>query len=493
MTELINQWMPAAEQWIAFHREEMIRDIQEAVRIPSVSHPEQAVHGAPFGPECRKMLDHMLAKGAAYGFRTRNLDGWAGTVSFGNEEKSIGIIAHLDVVPVGDGWIYPPFEGTYLPEQDAIIGRGCDDNKGPAIAALFLMRMIRDLGIPIHRGIRLYCGVSEENGMMDMRHLRENGEQFPELSLVPDAGFPVNYGQKGSLNGTIQAKAEGNLLSFRSGNALNIIPDLAECEIAVPFSAVREAMDGLEEELRGRLDVQESPMGVRIRANGVSGHAASPDGSMNAIHLMCVALDQMGILTSSGKHAVQGLGDLSADGYCLSEGASFEDGISGRTTLVYSMAELKEGKLTVGLDCRYSITCDAAILRKKLEQAWKERGYTPEKLSVSSPFYIPKEDPKVIALQKVFSLMTGRDDAPYTMGGGTYSREVPNAISYGFGLPAAGHDLSFLPPGHGRAHGRDEILWMEKIETGMKIYLGALLALDRVLDADDRRAGETGI
>ena len=89
--------------------------------------------------------------------------------------------------------------------------------------------------------------------------------------------------------------------------------------------------------------------------------------------------------------------------------------------------------------------------------------------------------------------MTGRDDAPYTMGGGTYSREVPNAISYGFGLPAAGHDLSFLPPGHGRAHGRDEILWMEKIETGMKIYLGALLALDRVLDADDRRAGETGI
>ena len=169
----------AADAWIAEHKEEMIREIQDLVRIPSVSHPEEAAPGAPFGAECRRALEHLLSRGEAYGFRARNMDGWAGAVSMGDEENAIGIAAHLDVVPAGPGWQYPPYEAVYLPERDAIIGRGANDNKGSAVAALFVMRMIRELGIPMQHGIRLYGGVSEENGMADMLHLRENGKNFP--------------------------------------------------------------------------------------------------------------------------------------------------------------------------------------------------------------------------------------------------------------------------------------------------------------------------
>ena len=481
MKEEIRRWMPAAEQWIAEHREELIREIQGAVRIPSVSRPDLAAPGAPFGPECRRVLDHMLARGKAWGFRTRDLDGRAGAISMGDEERAIGIVAHLDVVPVGDGWVYPPFEGTWLPEQQALIGRGADDNKGPGVACLFVMRMIRELGIPMRSGIRLYCGLSEENGMADMRHIRENGERFPEVSLVPDAGFPVNYGQKGSLKGYIRARAEGNLLSFRAGSALNIIPDLAECEAAVPPGEALEAAGRLGEELRKALETEETPAGVRIRAHGVSGHAAAPENSVNAIHLLCAALTEMGILTGSGRDAVSALAELTADGWCESEGAAFEDEISGKTTLVYSTADLTDGLLTVGADCRYSITYDSAALREKLNQAWAQRGFAEAGISVTQPFHIPKEDARVTALQEVYRELTGREDPPYTMGGGTYSREVPDAISFGFGMPGMKHDLSFLPAGHGGAHGRDEVLWMDKIENGMKLYLGALLALDDLL------------
>ena len=481
MKEEIRRWMPAAEQWIAEHREELIREIQGAVRIPSVSRPDLAAPGAPFGPECRRVLDHMLARGKAWGFRTRDLDGRAGAISMGDEEQAIGIVAHLDVVPVGDGWVYPPFEGTWLPEQQALIGRGADDNKGPGAACLFVMRMIRELGIPMRSGIRLYCGLSEENGMADMRYIRENGERFPGVSLVPDAGFPVNYGQKGSLKGYIRARAEGNLLSFRAGSALNIIPDLAECEAAVPLAEALEAEGRLGEDLRKALETEETPAGVRIRAHGVSGHAAAPENSVNAIHLLCAALTEMGILTGSGRDAVSALAELTADGWCESEGAAFEDGISGKTTLVYSTAELADGLLTVGVDCRYSITYDSAALREKLDRAWGRRGFAEAGISVTQPFHIPKEDARVTALQEVYRELTGREDPPYTMGGGTYSREVPDAISFGFGMPGMKHDLSFLPAGHGGAHGRDEVLWMDKIENGMKLYLGALLALDDLL------------
>ncbi len=478
---LENDWLTRADHWMADHREEMIRELQDLVRIPSVSHPELAGPGEPFGPECRRVLEHMLSRGEAFGFRTKNLDGLAGTISMGDEENAFGIIAHLDVVPVGDGWVYPPFEGIYLPERDLIIGRGGDDNKGPAVASLFLMRMIRDLGISLRHGIRLYCGTSEENGMMDMRRLREAGERFPALSLVPDAGFPVNYGQKGSLKGTIRAGLTGNLLSFRAGSALNVIPDLAECEIAVsPADAVRAAED-LEKELRARLEVTGAENGTRIAAHGISGHAAHPDGSLNAIFLLARALADMDLVTGSGKELIRALRDLSSDNYGISENADFEDEISGKTTLVYSMAELKEGILRVGLDCRFSITHDPEALRGRLSRAWKRAGFVPESLKESSPFYISKEDPRVLSLQRVYQQITGREDPPYTMGGGTYSREVPNAISFGFGMPEARPDLSFLPEGHGGAHGRDEAVPLEKLLTGMKIYLAALLALDETV------------
>ena len=181
--------MARAEEWIAAHREELIREVQMIVRIPSVSRPDLAAAGEPFGPECRQALEHMLSRGEAFGFRTRNLDGYAGTISLGKDDPAIGIIGHLDVVPVGDGWVYPPFEGVYLPEWDVIIGRGADDNKGPTVAALFLMRMLRDLEIPLRHGIRLYCGTNEEIGMMDMAHLRQTGEKFPRFPWcrMPDS------------------------------------------------------------------------------------------------------------------------------------------------------------------------------------------------------------------------------------------------------------------------------------------------------------------
>ena len=67
--------------------------------------------------------------------------------------------------------IIPPFGATYIEEYDAMVGRGVSDNKGPWVACLFAMRMLRDLGWPLRHGIRLMCGMSEETGMQDMQAL----------------------------------------------------------------------------------------------------------------------------------------------------------------------------------------------------------------------------------------------------------------------------------------------------------------------------------
>jgi succinyl-diaminopimelate desuccinylase len=93
------------------------------------------------------------------------------------------------------------------------------------------------------------------------------------------------------------------------------------------------------------------------------------------------------------------------------------------------------------------------------------------------------DDPVVQTLQAVFKAATGRDDEPYTMGGGTYSRVVPNAVSFGPGMPGTFPDLSdLLPQGHGHAHGRDEALPVDKMVNLCRIYVGALAALDDTID-----------
>lgn len=85
--------------WLDAHKEEMIAVLKDWVSIPSVSRAELAAPGAPYGPDCRRMLDRALSTAEAFGFHTEDHAGYCGSVVFGSGEKEIGIAAHLDVVP----------------------------------------------------------------------------------------------------------------------------------------------------------------------------------------------------------------------------------------------------------------------------------------------------------------------------------------------------------------------------------------------------------
>lgn len=472
-----------AEEWIAAHREEYISEVQGIARIPSVSRADLAQPGAPFGPDCRKVLDYALARGRFYGFDTADHDGYAGSITLGDADHAIGVIAHLDVVPVGEGWVYPPFGATYLPEQDVLIGRGVDDNKSAFVAGLFAMRMLREFDIPLRHGIRLICGTSEETGMQDMQALRRMGHRFPSTSLVPDAGFPVNYAQKGMIDGAIAVPCTGNLLMLDAGSVRNVIPDEAVCVVAADIEAVRAALSAIDPADTALLTLSAVEGGTRIAAKGKAGHAAFPAGGDNAIARLARVLTASALLTGTAREAIAALADLTADASGITEGVACTDEPSGALTLVYGVAHLKDGWLTVSVDCRYPVTMDGAALEADLRQAWALRGFTVKEFDLSAPFYIPVDDPRVAALQALYKDVTGRDDPPYAMGGGTYSRAVPGAISFGPGMPGTKRDFSaFLPEGHGGAHGRDEVLPIDKLLTVSKIYVAALAELDSIVE-----------
>ena len=482
MKDAYKELLKKAAEWIENHRDEFLDELRRLIRIPSVSREEDAQPGAPFGPECLRVLNEIMDRGRYYGFESENHDGYAASVYMGDPVNSIGMIAHLDVVPVGEGWVYPPFDTTYLPEHEAVIGRGVCDNKGAAVMGLFAMRMLREMNWQLKHGIRLLCGSSEEIGMQDLQYMVDKGIPFPKLSLVPDAGFPANYAQKGSVDAELDIDCKGNLLRLDAGSVRNVIPDYAECTVAVDYADASKALKQLDEELKQKISMEACDGGVLITARGRSGHAAFPDGGVNAISLLVSALKKMAILEGSCANAINAVAELTQDAYGISEGVAYEDEASGKLTLVYGVVHLKEGVLTLSADSRYSVTLQKDDISRRMQEGWKRLGFQIAHFDATEPFYMPKTDKRVIALQELHKEVTGIDTEPYSMGGGTYSRIAPNAITYGPGLRGVQHDMSFLPEGHGHGHGRDEVMFVKDAFTAFSIYVVALAMLDEIVD-----------
>ena len=90
-----------------------------------------------------------------------------------------------------------PFDPVVV--NDRIYGRGTCDDKGPAIAALYAMKAIKELKIPLKKNVRLILGSDEECGSSDLDYYYSIEEEAP-MTFTPDADFPVINIEKGRLS-----------------------------------------------------------------------------------------------------------------------------------------------------------------------------------------------------------------------------------------------------------------------------------------------------
>ena len=152
--------MTEIHDYISRKQDEIKAVLAELVKIPSVL--GKPSDGAPFGEEPKRVLEKMLRICEESDFKTGCCDGAIGFAQLGDKAE-LGILCHLDVVPAnGKGWKTDPFT---LTEKDGVLyGRGVIDDKGPAVAALFAMKCVKELGFPLKKGVRLIFGTDEENG-----------------------------------------------------------------------------------------------------------------------------------------------------------------------------------------------------------------------------------------------------------------------------------------------------------------------------------------
>ncbi len=150
-------------------------------------------------------------------------------------------------------------------------------------AAIALMLYFRENKIPLKKGIRLFFGCCEENGMGDLSYYRER-YKLPGQSLVPDSVFPVCYGEKGIFNiNIVSPPLSGNVLGFEGGLVTNMVADKATLKLKLTPHLL-EMIDGLKS--FDNINVEKSDKEIMITAAGKPAHAAYPEGSVNAIGLL---------------------------------------------------------------------------------------------------------------------------------------------------------------------------------------------------------------
>lgn len=455
-------------EWIIRHTEEYCQEVAGLVRFPSVSQ-KTSDQDRPFGKACADILDYALSKGENWGFEAYNHKYMCGSLLWrGKDKKEIGIFGHLDVVPAGTGWEYPPFELTV--KDGFLIGRGCADNKGSMMAALFALRYLKETGYqPVH-SIRFFMGCAEETGMEDIVYYTEHN-QMPEYSIVADSVFPVCYGEKGILEVEARCPIKSRILqSFEAGVASNSVPERAEAVLKISVEIVKIK---IPEHLA---KVEECEEGSLVSVEGIAAHAAFPQGSQSAEVKLAQILLSSGLLDEEGNRLMLSILDLFQDYYGAGLGIAYEDEIFGKLTHIGGMARTSGGWLYQNINIRYNAQADYEEMMHNIEKSLKYNGFELIAAEGSKPSYVDPESSLVRILNRVASAYYP-ESKPFVMGGGTYARKLDHAVGFGPGAP---NGRNLFGAGRGGGHQPDECIAMQELLTAMEIYIAAIPELDEL-------------
>jgi len=453
MNEQMNKAIAAMEG-------DMIQTLQKWIRIPSVK--DEPAPGAPFGVETRRALDVALEDAANMGFQVKNYEGYAGDVSLGegSDEEALGILCHLDVVPAGDGWQMDPFAAQIV--GDRMYGRGTSDDKGPAVAALYAMKAVKDAGIPLKRKVKLILGCDEESGWEDMAYYTEHAV-MPLQGFSPDASFPVINTEKGLYHLDLNAAnpCEGlEIIAFDAGERPNVIPGAAKATLKGD-AAMAEAAVHYGKAMGFDISAECKDGVVEITSIGAAGHASMPEAGKNAIGQMLLVLRELG-----AQGVVKTLADkvgMEYDGKSL--GVKVADETSGPLTCNMGIIRLNNERLYATLDIRYPLLADPQQLLKAIQASLP--GVTVTVDTLKAPHHVPESSILVQGLLDAYHEETGRPKQAIAIGGGTYSRCLKEGVAFG----------SSFPEDEELAHQAGEYLSISGLMANVRIFANAIVRL----------------
>ena len=459
--------------YFSLHREELVRDVIRLVEIPSVK--GDPAPGAPYGTGPKQALLTAMELARSAGFTVKNYDNRVCTADFFDAPRRLEILAHLDVVPVEDNWtVCSPFTPALV--DGKLYGRGTQDDKGPAIAALYAMKCVRALGVPLTGNVRLVLGTDEECGSSDIDYYYTQEPEAP-MTISPDADFPLINLEKGQMRCDLAAQFEKTerlprVTAVQVGTKSNVVPaggsaivvgmTVAEAE---EFCRTAAVMTGAQ------FTVSEEAAGLRIRVTGVGAHAASPEHGNNALTALLTLLAALPLALCGSTDAVRALHRLFPHGDWAGRGTGIAqaDEISGALTLCLNMLTLNEQQMLAVTDARLPVCATEenchAVFRANCEAV----GFQVLDRDLVPVHYVPETEPFVQTLLQTYTAWTGQPGKCIAIGGGTYVHGLKNGVAFGCEMPGTDYHI----------HDADEFMPVDELILAAEMMAQAILELCR--------------
>lgn len=251
----------------------------------------------------------------------------------------------------------------------------------------------------------------------------------------------------------------GAILDFTGGIAPNAVPDEASALVRADLAALPAAPG---------ITLAAENGAVRVSGHGKAGHAAMPEGTVNAIGLVADYLLANGIGNEAERAYLTLLHKLHAatDGSAL--GIAADDGRFSPLTVIGGTMRMEGGRMFQSVDSRYPTSTNGEAITAALTAA-AAGAASIEQVAAAVPFYIEPDAAPIRTLIDIYNEVTGEQAQPFTMGGGTYARHFPLAVSFG-----PERQGMVLPEFAGPMHGANEGAEIGPLFEALKIYILAL-------------------
>jgi acetylornithine deacetylase/succinyl-diaminopimelate desuccinylase family protein len=191
------------DAWIDAHFDEQVRFLQELVRVPTDTPPG---NNAPHADRTAELLAAMGLQAEKHSVPASEVQA-AGMQSITNLVVrrpysaggiTIGLNAHGDVVPPGEGWTHDPYGGEIA--DGNMYGRATAVSKSDFSSYTFAVRALESLGLPLKGGVELLFTYDEEfGGELGPGWLLEKGLTKPDLLLAAGFSYQVITAHNGCL------------------------------------------------------------------------------------------------------------------------------------------------------------------------------------------------------------------------------------------------------------------------------------------------------
>ncbi|HEY3179129.1 MAG TPA: M20/M25/M40 family metallo-hydrolase [Casimicrobiaceae bacterium] len=222
-------------RWIDAHHPAQIEFLREIVRVPSDTPPGDNAPAAERAATLLTALEfdverHPVPADVLSAYGMLSVTNLIVRHRFGSGGPTIALNAHGDVVPPGEGWTKPPYEGVV--ENGRMYGRGVAVSKSDIATFTYALAALRALaqgGAPLGGTVELHFTYDEEfGGLAGPGFLLSNKLTKPDYAIAASFSYAVVTAHNGclQLEVTVHGKSGHGAMpetgrdAFRAGAAI---------------------------------------------------------------------------------------------------------------------------------------------------------------------------------------------------------------------------------------------------------------------------------